>query len=157
MPKAIESICRLSPQQFGMLLESLAPRTPGLHTEQHVFRIDQGIEIGSYREAWQRLLERHSALRTAFVWKDGTEPIQATLSGVRLRFEEHDCGAHAAADYQTLLRSFIEQDRRQGFDLSKPPLMRFAVFRRTGEASTVVWTHHHIILDGWSLPILKQE
>lgn len=42
-------------------------------------------------------------------------------------------------------------------ELSKAPLMRLALFRLADDAYQFTWTHHHILLDGWSLPILFKE
>ncbi|MEA2602728.1 MAG: hypothetical protein QOF89_3720 [Acidobacteriota bacterium] len=148
MAKSVEALYPLSPQQLGMLLESLHGSESGVHVEQHAFPLDAGVDLDFYRAAWQRLVDRHPSLRTAFVWKDASEPLQAVLAGVKLPFEQRDLPQ---------LEEFLTEDRRRGFDMARPPLMRLTVFHRTGAAPTVVWTHHHILLDGWSLPVLVRE
>src|SRR4029078_1144027 len=55
------------------------------------------------------------------------------------------------------LQAFLEADRRRGFKLSKPPLMRLTLLD-TGQGSQIlVWSHHHILMDGWCRPVLLRE
>src|SRR5205085_11533366 len=51
----------------------------------------------------------------------------------------------------------LTADRRQGFDLTRPPLMRFTVIRRDDQTSHFVWTHHHLLVDGWSIALLFND
>src|SRR5690606_18674761 len=51
------------------------------------------------------------------------------------------------------------EDQAQQFDLGRPPLMRVMLFalRNAGEGGAkvhVIWTHHHLLMDGWCVGIL---
>ena len=54
-------------------------------------------------------------------------------------------------------RSIIEADRRERFDLAAPPLMRFALIRLAAERHRLLISNHHLLMDGWSAPILVRE
>ena len=75
----------------------------------------------------------------------GTAGRIAGLSG-------YECGQQATA-----LREYEEADRAKGFDFKAAPLMRLALMRWSEECYHMLWTFHHILLDGWSLPVMMQE
>ncbi|MDT5271750.1 MAG: hypothetical protein QOH49_3936, partial [Acidobacteriota bacterium] len=60
-------------------------------------------------------------------------------------------------EQQTRLRLFLEEDRARGFDLARAPLMRMTLIRLGETAYQFTWTHHHLLLDGWSGAILLKE
>src|SRR4029453_8170226 len=53
--------------------------------------------------------------------------------------------------------AFLAEDLAGGFKFSRAPLMRLKLLRLGDDAWEFVWTHHHLILDGWSLPLLLRE
>jgi acyl carrier protein len=157
MPISIESILPLSPQQKGMFFDSLQSNESGLHIEQHVFELAASVDHQLYCRAWERLVARHPALRAAFVWKNASEPVQAILSGVDVPIQFCDLRGAPDAEQRKQVDAFLESDRRRAFDLTKPPLMRLTIFQPNEETRLAVWTHHHIVLDGWSMPIVNRE
>ncbi|MCH9696525.1 MAG: amino acid adenylation domain-containing protein, partial [Gammaproteobacteria bacterium] len=58
---------------------------------------------------------------------------------------------------QQLVENFLEQDRQLAFDIQSIPLLRFALLRLSQSHSVFVWSYHHILLDGWSLPKLIED
>ena len=74
--KTIEAIYPLSPQQRGMLFESLAAPQSGIHVEQLTSHLGGELDLPAFERAWELLLERHPILRTGFVWQDQTQPLQ---------------------------------------------------------------------------------
>ena len=79
------------------------------------------------------------------------------MPSAELPWRELDWQQYSADEQQTLLRQFVEDDRRLDFDFEQPPLMRLALIRLAPESYEAVWTHHHILMDGWCLPILLKE
>lgn len=155
--KTIEAIYVLSPQQLGMLLETLHSADSGVHLEQKVFTIEHGLNPDAYREAWQRMVERHPIFRTAFAWQSQKEPLQVVLSDVDVPLEQQDLRGLAQAEQQERLSSFLQADRRRGVDLSSAPLLRLALLRLSDDSWVIVWTVHHIVMDGWSAPVVGRE
>ena len=153
--KNVAAIYPLSPQQQGMLFDTLQLSAPGVHIEQKIYVLRGELDVPALERAWQHLVERHSILRTAFVWKNQDEPLQCVLREVELKIIQHDW--RSLPDAEQRLQSFVEEDRRRGFELTKPPLMRLTLFQMGDDEHQLVWTHHHIVLDGWCRPIVDEE
>ncbi len=155
--KTVEAIHPLSPQQQGMLFETLAAPRSGIHIEQLTCALDGELDRSAFARAWKALLDRHAVLRTAFAWQDQPQPLQLVVRDLEMPIAEEDWRGLPAAETTARLQAFLEADRRQDFKLSKPPLMRLALLD-TGEGTrTLVWTHHHILMDGWCRPVLLHE
>jgi amino acid adenylation domain-containing protein/non-ribosomal peptide synthase protein (TIGR01720 family) len=160
LPRAaggVEDLYPLSPMQQGMLFHSVYAPDSGMYTGQLSFALRGELDVEAYERAWQRAVERHAVLRTSFVWENLDEPLQAVNRGVRARLEEHDWRGLAAAEQERRLDALLEEERRRGFDLTVAPLMRLKLLRLGAESYRLVWTHHHLLLDGWSLSLLLRE
>jgi len=158
--KQIEDIYPLSPMQEGMLFHSLyAPRS-GVYCGQTSCTLEGDLDALALKSAWERLVDRHGALRTGFVWEKRDEPFQVVYRQARLPWEELDWrGAEPERlpDLDVPLQRFLAADRERGFDLDRPPLFRCTLIR-TGESRWFfLWTSHHLLFDGWCLSLLFRE
>jgi acyl carrier protein len=154
---AIEDIYPLSPAQQGMLFQTLANPQAPLYIEQSWATLEGYVDVTALAEAWQHALDRHAILRTAFAWESLTEPRQVVFRNVKVPIQWHDWRDIPPAEQHVHLGSFLAEDRRHTFDLTSPPLMRLAIIRTPDDAYQVVWTHHHLLLDGWSASLLLHE
>ena len=91
-----------------------------------------------------------------FLW-EVDEPLQVVYRQVRLPLQSLDWRGLPAAEQEARLQSLMESERAAGLPLDQAPLMRLALIRTTEETYRLVWTHHHLLLDGWSLPLLLKE
>ncbi len=155
--KNVEDIYPLSPLQQGMLFHALYAPAGGVYLEQKICTLEGELKVTAFEQAWQRVLERHPALRTAFVWQGLEEPMQVVRQKVKLPLKQEDWRGLPAEEQRARLAAFLQADRAQGVEPSKAPLMRLALFRLSDDAYQFVWTHHHILLDGWSLPLIFKE
>jgi amino acid adenylation domain-containing protein/non-ribosomal peptide synthase protein (TIGR01720 family) len=156
--KNIEAIYPLSPSQQGMLIETLAAPQSGIHVEQSILRLHGNLDLTAFEQAWQRVLERHSVLRTAFLWQDFLEePVQFVLKNVRVPLKYQDWRGIASEQQQAQLEAYIKTERVEGFNFSKAPLLHLAVFQVEEQTYDVVWTHHHILMDGWCINLIQTE
>jgi len=153
----IKDIYPLSPMQQGMLFHSLYDPESGMYFEQSSWTLRGDLDVPAFERAWRRVVERHSALRTAFLWEELDEPLQVVCRQVELELEEQDWRGFDESEQQSRLEVFLSHDRERGFGLDKAPLMRLALIRLDDNAYHFVWSHHHLLLDGWSQPILFQE
>jgi amino acid adenylation domain-containing protein len=159
----IEDIYTLSPLQQGMLFHALHSPESGAYVVQTCIRFGAGLgpaERAALTQSWQQVVDRHPVLRTAFEWLELDEPVQVVYAPFPLTWEHHDWRGLPAAEQAERLAEHLRIDRRRGFDLSTPPLLRLALIQlgeEEAETCQLVWTHHHAILDGWSLPILLRE
>jgi len=153
----VEDIYPLSPLQGGMLVESLLDPGEDLYFRQFMVRLDGEVDAGLLARAWERAVERHTILRTAFVWDGFEQPLQVVSRKVDLAFEHRDWRRLPEADQRRELASFLREDRRRGFDLTRAPLLRVALVRLDDRVHRLLCTHHHLVLDGWSRSLLLRE
>ncbi|MBV8858951.1 MAG: amino acid adenylation domain-containing protein [Acidobacteria bacterium] len=153
----VEDLYPLSPMQQGMLFHSLYAPESGFYVYQLSCTLRGRLNVAAFERAWQQVVERHPALRSSFVWESLAEPLQLVRRHVAVQVEELDWSALRDGEREERLSSFLEEDRRRGFDLSQAPLMRLVLARAGEETYHFVWTHHHLLLDGWSLSLLWGE
>ncbi|MCJ8270550.1 MAG: condensation domain-containing protein, partial [Psychrosphaera sp.] len=152
----IETLYPLSPMQLGMLFHDRYQPDSNLYFEQTSWRVSGNIQPQILRQAWQFLVDRHPILRTAFN-DDQLSPLQIVLKQVTLPWLELDWQAFTPAEQQQQLDTLFAKERREGFDLGQAPLMRMIMIQETSQSYRLVWNHHHILLDGWCVPILLNE
>lgn len=157
MKKNIESIYPLSPMQQGMLFHTLHEPQAGMYFEQFSCTLKGALDTSALRGACQKVMEHHPVLRTAFVWENPTRPLQVVFREVTLPWVELDWRAIPASEHAMRLSEWMLNDQQQGFDLARPPLMRMTLIRLSDDTYRFIWSHHHMLLDGWSLPIVLKE
>ncbi|SEV87472.1 non-ribosomal peptide synthase domain TIGR01720/amino acid adenylation domain-containing protein/natural product biosynthesis luciferase-like monooxygenase domain-containing protein [Chitinophaga sp. YR573] len=148
--QSITDIYRLSPLQKGMLFHHLYDTDGNAYVEQLQVELPGELNVPAFKAAWENMLAHHTILRSSFIADELMVPVQCVHDKVELPFEVLDYTGLAADQKQTALYDFLEADRRRGFDFKVPPLMRITLIRTSPEHYTMVWTHYHIILDGWS-------
>ncbi len=153
----IDAIYPLTPVQQGILFHTLyAPDSP-LYFQQYTCVLHGALDADVFRKSWQLVIDRHPALRSLFAWEGREQPLQIVRKTAEADWEEGDWAAADAAEQDRLLEGFLEADRRRGFVLDAAPLMRFAIFRTGEQTHRFVWSHHHIIVDGWSMGVVLDE
>ncbi|MFN2635013.1 MAG: condensation domain-containing protein, partial [Thermoanaerobaculia bacterium] len=154
---AIEDIYPLSPMQEGMLFHSLYGGEEDAPLLQWNCRFEKGIDAAAFRGAWERVIDRHAILRTAIVLEEAEEPVQVVFGSVPAPWRERDLSELSAADRARAIEDCLKRDRHARFELTEPPLMRFALLRLTEHSSLFVWTFHLLLLDGWSTALVWNE
>ena len=152
----IADIYELSPMQQGMLFHTLCSPKSGVYFEQVTCALDK-LNTEAFKQAWTQVVNRHPVLRTAFYWEELEKPLQVVHSKVDLPWIELNWQHLTQTEQQERLEAWLEGDRAQGFALEKAPLMRCTLIQLAAETYQFVWSHHHLLLDGWCLPILFKE
>ncbi|HZG53634.1 MAG TPA: amino acid adenylation domain-containing protein [Pyrinomonadaceae bacterium] len=153
----VEDFYPLSPMQEGMLFHTLLEPGSGIYVAQANCEFAGSLHLASFERAWQRLLERHTVLRTSFVWEELEKPIQVVERRTQLPLVEEDWRGLSAAEQDKRLQAFLHADRLRGFDLATAPLMRICLIRTSDEKTQLIWTWHHLLLDAWSVSQLIGE
>ncbi|BAY66147.1 amino acid adenylation domain-containing protein [Calothrix brevissima NIES-22] len=153
----LEDIYPLSPLQEGMLFHSIYNLEDGIYFEQVTGKISGKVDIDNFNFAWQTVVERHPTLRSAFIWDNQDQPLQIVSKAGEFTIIEQDLRNLSTLQQKDKLQGYLISDRQIGFDLSQPTLMRFVMMRLDNYTWQWVWSHHHIILDGWSLPVIFKE
>ncbi len=147
----------LSPMQKGMLFHQLFEPDSGADLEQMVLRFREAVDLKNFSQAWEAAAGRHEVLRTSFPPSGDSEPRQRVHPTAPMEIVEIDQTAYNLRQADARLRRFLAADRRRGFDPEQAPLSRLTLFRRGPASTVVVWSFHHIILDGRSFPIVLSD
>jgi amino acid adenylation domain-containing protein/non-ribosomal peptide synthase protein (TIGR01720 family) len=153
----IEDIYPLSPMQEGMLFDTLMAPRSGIYLMQDRFDVHGVIDETCFQRAWQMIIDRHTALRTGFLWETSPHPVQIVHRHVDLPFEYHDWRLLNSADRQDRLETMLAEERQQGFDFLKPPLMTVRLIRLAEERYCFVRSYHHILIDAWCMSLMLVE
>lgn len=158
VPKTnVEDIYPLSPMQEGMLFHRLFAPHSGVYVEQQSWSYQGDLNLIALSQAWQEAINRHHILRTAFIYENREKPLQVVSRNVTFKWAQYDWSELSPEEQRSQLADFLKADRERGFHLSAPPLTRLTVIRMREDKYEVIWTHHHLLLDGWSVPLLLNE
>jgi NRPS condensation-like uncharacterized protein len=143
--------------QQGILFHTLYANEPGMYSVQWSCTLRGILHAPVFKRAWQCVVDRHQILRTAFNWELRDEPFQIVYSHVELPWKHHNWRGMSAVEQERQIEVFLGEERGQGFELSKAPLMRLALIQLGEDVYQCVWSLHHLLLDGWSRPLLLRE
>jgi amino acid adenylation domain-containing protein len=147
----------LTPLQKGMLFQYLSAPEDGVYIMQAVCTLREKIDIERMRAAWMIAIDYFPVLRTQFQIRGTAEPIQSIQDSVTLPFDVHDWRSRSEKQHSSDLLEYIESDLRQEFDLTAAPLLRVALVITGNEECTLIFTNHHMIIDGMSRQILLEK
>ncbi|MFN6487002.1 MAG: non-ribosomal peptide synthetase [Nostoc sp. DedQUE03] len=153
----IDDLYELSPMQQGMLFHTLYTPESEVYFEQLLCILQGELNFSAFEQAWQQVVARHPVLRSSFYWEEIEKPLQMVSKQVDLPWEELDWRNFTPDEQQQHLEDFLKCDRQKPFDLSQAPLMRFTVIRLEDYIYQFIWSHHHILFDGWSMQIILKE
>lgn len=155
MTGQIQSVWPLAPGQGGILFQSIGGGKSGDYVIQILLDLSGHFDQPRAHAAWQELVARHAALRTAFVWRGQPRPVQVIGHRARLRMDHEDLTSHANPQHH--MQEWLTQDRATGFALNTAPLLRVKLFTLASDQARMVVTFHHAVLDGWSIPVLLKD
>jgi fengycin family lipopeptide synthetase D len=154
----IKDIYPLNPMQEGMLFHALLDKTSRAYFMQSSFSLKGNFVTEIAEKSLNLLFERYDILRTAFLTEGLSRPLQVVLHERKADFQYLDftqitdvvVRKKACEDYK-------ENDINLSFDLSNDVLMRMTVLKIDSDEYEVIWSNHHILMDGWCSTILIQE
>ncbi|MCA7013924.1 amino acid adenylation domain-containing protein [Dickeya dadantii] len=141
----IEDIYPLTPMQEGMLFHSL---TGDAYHEQICFDLPAGADIAALRQAWQRVIQHYPALRTTFELHSGGEPLQVVRRHLPMAWNT------VMLNQADARQQVLDTDRAHRFDLQQGPLLRLTLIDIGQARQQLLVSHHHAILDGWSVRVV---
>lgn len=156
-PALISKIYPLTPMQSGMLYHSLRSKSATAYFEQFVFSLAGPIDRILMSRSVNYLMKRYDIFRTLFIYDGLEEPMQVVLEDRKANIRYEDLSSMSINERLFHLAEFTRKDKQMGFNLEKDTLMRFALFKNNYSDYTVVWSFHHILMDGWCLAIIFKE
>ncbi|MEO0868305.1 MAG: condensation domain-containing protein, partial [Cyanobacteria bacterium J06642_11] len=151
----VADIYPLSSVQQGMLFHALSAPRSGVYVEQYACKLQGNLRVAEFQQAWQQVIDRQPVLRTAFLWEGLDEPLQVVRQQVDGQWDIEDW--REQPDGEQAIAEFLAWDRTQDFDLLQAPISRFKLIRLQDNSHQFIWSFHHILADGWSIPIIWQE
>ncbi|GAA4033864.1 non-ribosomal peptide synthetase [Allokutzneria multivorans] len=146
----VEDIYPLTPLQAGMLFHSLVDSASGVYVDQIRLTLDGVSDPRLLGEAWQTVVDRNPILRSGVVWEGVDEPVQVVRREITLPVKHFDWRGLSEEDRSLELSRVLADDRAEGMDLNADVLMRVAIARYTDDRVLLIWSSHHVLLDGWS-------
>ncbi|MEP6802068.1 MAG: amino acid adenylation domain-containing protein [Acidobacteriota bacterium] len=153
----LEDVYELSPMQQGILFHTLYDPVNDVYLEQSVVTLRGKLDVARFAEAWRRVAERHSILRTSFHWEDLEKPVQVVQRDARVSLDVRDWRALPGDERSSRLAAFLEEDRGRSFDLTSAPLWRVALLQTEDDVHECVLSFQHLLLDRWSRLLLFKE
>lgn len=147
----IKDVYLLTPLQEGIFFHWKVSNE--MYFEQASYKIKGKLEIEYLKRSYDILIARHDALRTCFLDNVEEEILQIVQKEVPSNFEYIDLSTNVKLDANKIK----EEDIQKGFDLTKGSQMRLKVLKLDENSYEFVWSHHHIIMDGWCIGILIKE
>ncbi|WP_236689801.1 condensation domain-containing protein, partial [Bacillus sp. TH008] len=154
MKTKVEKIYPLSNMQKGMLFHAMEDKASSAYFEQLIIDLKGQVDEQIFEDSLNEVMKRHEILRASFTYKL-EEPLHVIIKDRKIKFEYRDIRDQHNQD--DVLRKFLQEDKQKGFDLAKETLMRACLIRRDEDSYQLIWTYHHILLDGWCLGIILDE
>ena len=155
--KDIEAIDRLTPLQQGMLFQTLSTPESMVYFEQLSCTLKTDLDAAAFEQAWQAAADALPILRSAFVWERQAQPVRVVFRHVNVPWQNLDWRDLDETEQDLRWTRLLNDERARGFDLNRPPLMRCVLVRLQDARYRLVWNHHHLLLDGWSIPLLMTK
>ncbi|MCW4351912.1 amino acid adenylation domain-containing protein [Hoyosella sp. YIM 151337] len=154
----VEDVWPLTPLQNGLLFHALlAGDALDVYTTPTKIRLGGDVDPERMRRAGQALVDRHPNLRSSFLHDAAGNAIQVVQRTAPLPWHFTDLSARPATDAQAEVRRILDADLAAGFRMDAGPLIRMHLIRVTGDEYELLITNHHVLLDGWSMPLLLKE
>ncbi|WP_374017555.1 amino acid adenylation domain-containing protein, partial [Paenibacillus thiaminolyticus] len=153
----VENVYALTPMQQGMLFHSRLDPQSGAYVNQMLISLQGELDPAALERSWNTVIQRHAVLRTSVDsdWRD--QPLQVVYRSRTLKIAYADLSMKSAAEQERELALLKEEDRKKGFRVESDGLMRVAVVRTGPETYQLLWSFHHILMDGWCLPLVVKE
>ncbi|MFI7000082.1 non-ribosomal peptide synthase/polyketide synthase [Nocardia sp. NPDC050175] len=155
---SLADVWPLTSMQSGLLFHHvMADSGFDAYHLQVVFGLSGQVDPERMRKAGQGLVDRYPNLRVGFVAGAVGDPVQVVVDGVELPWRVADLRDVGESDRAAALERLLIEDRHTHFEMAVPPLLRLTLVLMTEQRSELMLTAHHLVLDGWSLPLLLRD
>jgi non-ribosomal peptide synthase protein (TIGR01720 family) len=154
--RQVEDLYPLAPLQHGLLFHSLYAPESSAYRVQMACQLNGELNVELFKQAWQQLLNQYGVLRSRFYLDSWDKPLQQITKQVNLPFVLEDWRGLSESEQQQHWQQRLAEDEHTPFDFSLAPLMRLALIQCAEHRYYFFWSHHHILLDGWSNSLLMQ-
>jgi amino acid adenylation domain-containing protein/non-ribosomal peptide synthase protein (TIGR01720 family) len=159
VPQRLLDVYPATPTQQGMAFHTLLAQDSddNAYTNQIYFDLQGDLSVEDFASAWRKLVADNDIFRTALVRLEDSSFAQALYDQSDFEFSYFSRDSKSAAQVNTAFEQYKTQDRQRGFDLKQPCLMRVSVWQLTKDSYRILWTNHHTVMDGWSIPLVFND
>ncbi len=155
---ALDDVLPLTALQEGLLFHALYDdRRPDVYTVQLAVGLAGPLDAERLHDAARALLRRHPNLGAGFRVTGSGKAVQYLRRGTEPHWRRTDLTGLAPGRRAGALDALREEERTTRFDLDRPPLIRFLLVQEEPELHRLIVTNHHILMDGWSGPLLLRD
>ncbi|OYV15455.1 MAG: Amino acid adenylation domain protein, partial [Methylococcaceae bacterium NSP1-2] len=155
--RQVDDLYPLAPLQHGLLFHSLYAPDSGVYCVQLGCQLKGALNVDAFKHAWQQLVNTHAVFRTRFHVDNWEKPLQQVAKQVMLPFSIYDWRDLDEQTQATRWQQLLLDDAKIPFDFTRPPLMRLGLVQCSENQHYFFWSHHHVLLDGWSNSLIMQS
>ncbi|PQE02237.1 non-ribosomal peptide synthetase [Mycobacterium sp. EPG1] len=152
----LTDVIPLTPAQQGIFFHSTFNRRTDPYVVQQLVDIHGPLDVERFQRATEIVVSRHRSLSAAFTTVTDGTPVAVHAAVAPPDFDVVDARGMSAEHADAVVARHAERERRRPFDLAAPPLTRYTLVRRA-DRYTMIQTVHHIVADGWSVPLVLDE
>jgi surfactin family lipopeptide synthetase A len=158
IPPNVEDVFPMSDIEKGMIFYSYRNPDQAIYHDQFVYNQKYSMfNPDIFRRALELMVEKHSILRTSYNVENFNEFVHFIHKPFPVVYNHFDIQGLDKLDQRQYILKYMEDDRKDRWDITSPPLCRMATFYLGRDNICAVWTFHHAILDGWSNASLMTE
>ena len=157
LPAEIEDAYPLTMLQSGMFYHmTLTPETSVYHNVNSL-RLRGPFEIDALQQATQHVTDQQPVLRTSFNFGRYSEPLQLVHKSAVLPVDVEDLRGLSEEQQREVVDDYVAAEKRNFFDLAKPPLIRIKIHRLKDNEFQWTLTDFHPVIDGWGVSEMLSE
>jgi amino acid adenylation domain-containing protein len=154
----VEDVLTLSPSQSGMLFDVVrGDAAPGSYIGVVSVSLDGQLDFERLKGAISAAVSCRDALRASFVWHGVSAPLQLVHRNIDVPCGFQDLSHLGEQKFDQAVAEYLLAERRAGFDIGNPPLVRATVMRAAETRHDLIFTIHHLVCDGWSAGIIIDD
>ncbi len=155
--KEIINIYQLSPMQEGMLFHSIKEPETNTYFRQVMLSVSGTLDRVLFEKSFELLVDRHDSLRTVFLYDKVEQPLQVVLKKQKSEISFLDISGLRDEERDSFLEDYLRKDREKVFNLTKDVLIRISVIKTGARECKLLWSFHHILMDGWCTGVLLND
>jgi amino acid adenylation domain-containing protein len=136
------------------LLAQMGDEASSAYNQSVMLQLQGSLQLGAMRKAFQKVVDRHEALRTIISCEGDVQQILPTLT---IDVPLIDFSNLDATERDTKVDEWLKPESRQCFDLTQAPLLRVNILKLEEQLHLLLLSVHHIVTDGWSITLLLKE
>lgn len=153
----VQDVWPLTPMQEE-LLYVLLNRENDIYFRQITIRLKGALDHARLEAAFSRVIGRHDTLRSVFLHPgEKRPPYQVVLKQRHTSIEVHDLRGIHPQEQSAMRAEILRQDEERGFRLGSDLLIRLQLIDFGAGSYELVWSYHHLVIDGWCLGVFLED